>query len=174
MPSTVSGASPAPLPGVQILIRPNTDLLLSRLGERRSGGTDRRSPSLASCSAWWRPTVTTTSSRRSPTPGDWHPVAVFVTPRSTIWHLRAVLLGDDEGMSARNKWWGWLAAVPAAFVLSVFVPVAAWASTGTGERVAEAARRPRGGAGLLCCLVVIAVVLLLVLWLVRRRRGRPR
>ncbi|MBM0227036.1 MULTISPECIES: hypothetical protein [Micromonospora] len=78
-------------------------------------------------------------------------------------------------MSAWNNWWGRLAAVLGAVVLSLFVPVAAWASTGTGERVVEAAgRRPRGGAGLLCCLVVIAVVVLLVLWLVRRRRGRPR
>ncbi|MBM0255634.1 hypothetical protein [Micromonospora sp. 4G55] len=77
-------------------------------------------------------------------------------------------------MSAWNKWWGRLAAVLGAVVLSVFVPVTAWAS-GTGERVMEAAaRRPRGGAGLLCCLVVIAVVVLLVLWLIRRRRGRPR
>ncbi|MBM0237279.1 hypothetical protein JNW88_09095 [Micromonospora sp. ATA32] len=78
-------------------------------------------------------------------------------------------------MPAWNKWLRRLVAVLGAVVLSVFVPVAARASTGTGERVVEAVRRrPRGGAGLLCCLVVIAVVLLLVLWLIRRRRGRPR
>ncbi|MCW3816194.1 hypothetical protein ONA91_17255 [Micromonospora sp. DR5-3] len=78
-------------------------------------------------------------------------------------------------MSAGNKWWGRLAAVLGAVVFSVFVPVAAWASTATGERAVEAvARRPRGGAGLVCCLVVIFVAVLLVLWLVRRRRGRPR
>ncbi|MEV0156029.1 hypothetical protein AB0H57_20145 [Micromonospora sp. NPDC050686] len=78
-------------------------------------------------------------------------------------------------MSAWNKWWGCLAAVVGATVFSVFVPVAAWASTGTGERVVGAVgRRPRGGAGLVCCLVVIAVVVLLVVWLIRRRRGRPR
>lgn len=78
-------------------------------------------------------------------------------------------------MSAGNKWWDRLAAILGASMLSMSVPVAAWGSTGTGERVVEAAaRRPRGGANLVCCLVVIVVVLLLVLWLVRRRRGRPR
>ncbi|MGW5668221.1 hypothetical protein [Micromonospora sp. NPDC003776] len=77
-------------------------------------------------------------------------------------------------MSAWNRWWGPLAAILGASMLSVFVPVAAWASTGTGERAVEAARRPRGGANLVCCLVVIVVILLLVLWLARRRRGRPR
>ncbi|MGC1210334.1 MAG: hypothetical protein WA890_03575 [Micromonospora sp.] len=78
-------------------------------------------------------------------------------------------------MSASNKWRGRLAVVLGAVVLSMFVPVAAWASTGTGERVVEAVRRrPRGGAGLVCCLVVIAVAVLLALWLIRRRRSRPR
>ncbi|RQX00078.1 hypothetical protein, partial [Micromonospora chalcea] len=62
-------------------------------------------------------------------------------------------------MSAWNKWWGRLGAVLGTVVLSVFVPVAAWASSGTGEIVVEAARRRgRGGfgfLGLLCCLVVV-------------------
>ncbi|MFD2768103.1 hypothetical protein [Micromonospora eburnea] len=76
-------------------------------------------------------------------------------------------------MPAWNKWWGRLAAVVAAVVFSVFVPVAAWASSGTGERVVEAVRRrPLGGAGTFCCLVVIAAVVLLVMWLSRRRRDR--
>ena len=48
-------------------------------------------------------------------------------------------------MSSFGKWWGRLSAVLGAVVLSVFVPVAAWASTGTGELVVEAARRRRGG-----------------------------
>ncbi len=78
-------------------------------------------------------------------------------------------------MFAWGKWLRQLAAVLGVVLLSVFVPVAAWASTGTGERVVEAARRRRlGGAGSFCCLVVIAVVALLVLWLIRRRRGTPR
>ncbi|MEV4843027.1 hypothetical protein AB0K20_07385 [Micromonospora matsumotoense] len=75
-------------------------------------------------------------------------------------------------------WWGRLSAVLGAVVLSVFVPVAAWASTGTGELVVEAARRrSRGGGvgvfGLLCCLVVVGGIVLLVVLLMRNRRNRP-
>ncbi|MEU5940745.1 hypothetical protein ABZ807_16495 [Micromonospora sp. NPDC047548] len=79
-------------------------------------------------------------------------------------------------MSSWNRWWGRLSAVLGAVVLAVFVPVAAWASTGQGELVMEAARRrSRGGgfAGLLCCLVVVVGIVLLVLWLVRTLRRRP-
>nr|WP_030503682.1 hypothetical protein [Micromonospora purpureochromogenes] len=80
-------------------------------------------------------------------------------------------------MSAWNKWWGRLGAVLGTVVLSVFVPVAAWASSGTGEIVVEAARRrSRGGfgvLGLLCCLVVVGGIVLLVLMLMRGRRNRP-
>ncbi|ADU08535.1 MULTISPECIES: hypothetical protein [Micromonospora] len=80
-------------------------------------------------------------------------------------------------MSAWNKWWGRLGAVLGTVVLSVFVPVAAWASSGTGEIVVEAARRrSRGGfgiIGLLCCLVVVGGIVLLVVLLTRGRRNRP-
>ncbi|MET8043528.1 hypothetical protein ABZU25_22020 [Micromonospora sp. NPDC005215] len=81
-------------------------------------------------------------------------------------------------MSSFGKWWGRLSAVLGAAVLAVFVPVAAWASTGTGEVVVEAARRRRGGGGfgvlsLLCCLVVVAVIVFLVLRLTRNRRNGP-
>ncbi|MBC9006758.1 hypothetical protein, partial [Micromonospora aurantiaca (nom. illeg.)] len=79
-------------------------------------------------------------------------------------------------MSAWNKWWGRLGAVLGTVVLSVFVPVAAWASSGTGEIVVEAARRrSRGGfgiLGLLCCLVVVGGIVLLVVLLTRGRRNR--
>ncbi|WBB79362.1 hypothetical protein O7606_24900 [Micromonospora sp. WMMD882] len=80
-------------------------------------------------------------------------------------------------MSSWNRWWGRLSAVLGAVMLSVFVPVAAWASSGTGELVLEAARRrSRGGGfgliGLLCCLVVVAVVVVLLIRLTRGRRGR--
>ncbi|WP_328343206.1 hypothetical protein [Micromonospora sp. NBC_00421] len=80
--------------------------------------------------------------------------------------------------STATKWWGRLSAVLGAVVLSVFVPVAAWASTGTGELVVEAARRrSRGGGfgvfGLLCCLVVVGGIVLLVVLLMRNRRSRP-
>ncbi|MEV4480601.1 hypothetical protein [Micromonospora coxensis] len=81
-------------------------------------------------------------------------------------------------MSSLNRWWGRLGAVLGAVVLSVFVPVAAWASTGTGELVVEAARRrSRGGGfgflGLLCCLAVVVVIVLLVLRMMRNRRNGP-
>ncbi|MEU8083569.1 hypothetical protein AB0B57_08140 [Micromonospora sp. NPDC049101] len=82
-------------------------------------------------------------------------------------------------MSSFGKWWGRLSTVLGAAVLAVFVPVAAWASTGTGEVVVEAARRrSRGGGGfgilsLLCCLVVVGVIVFLVLRLTRNRRNRP-
>ncbi|SCG53738.1 hypothetical protein [Micromonospora coxensis] len=81
-------------------------------------------------------------------------------------------------MSSLNRWWGRLSTVLGAVVLSVFVPVAAWASTGTGELVVEAARRrSRGGGfgflGLLCCLGVVVVIVLLVLRMMRNRRNGP-
>jgi Na+/melibiose symporter-like transporter len=80
-------------------------------------------------------------------------------------------------MASLGKWWARLGAVVGAVSLTVFVPVAAWASSPSGEIVLEAARRRRGmGAGffgLVCCLVVVgAAVLLLVLLLRRRRSGR--
>ncbi|TDB78182.1 hypothetical protein [Micromonospora sp. KC721] len=79
-------------------------------------------------------------------------------------------------MSSWNRWWGRLGAVLGTVVLAVFVPVAAWASTNTGELVVEVARRRgRGGGflGLLCCLVVVVAIVLLVLRLMRNRRNGP-
>ncbi|SCL65436.1 hypothetical protein GA0070604_5435 [Micromonospora eburnea] len=99
---------------------------------------------------------------------------------SVVRFFLVALFGEDGVMSAWNRWWGRLGAVLGGIVLSVFVPVAAWASTGTGELVVEAARRRRGGfgfLGLFCCLVVVGVVVLLVLLLMRltrRRSGPPR
>lgn len=78
-------------------------------------------------------------------------------------------------MSAWSKWLRWPAAVLGAVVVSVFVPVAARATTGTGEPVVEAARRRSPGvASVICCLAVVAGVVLLVLWLIRRRKGNAR
>ncbi|GIJ26029.1 hypothetical protein Vqi01_11910 [Micromonospora qiuiae] len=79
-------------------------------------------------------------------------------------------------MSSFGKWWGRLSALLGTVVLSVFVPVAAWASTGTGELVVEAARRRGRGFGffgflsMLCCLLVVAVIVLLLIRLTRGRR----
>lgn len=80
-------------------------------------------------------------------------------------------------MSAFAKWWSRLSTVFGAVVLAVFVPVAAWAASGPGELVTEAARRRRGGfgfLGFLCCLVVVVVIVLLALRLLRGRRGPRR
>ena len=81
-------------------------------------------------------------------------------------------------MSSLMKWWTRLAAVAGTVAMSVFIPVAAWASTGSGVAVVEAARRrPRlGGAGIfgaLCCLVVVAIVVVIALLLMRNRRSGP-
>ncbi|MBQ1051440.1 MULTISPECIES: hypothetical protein [unclassified Micromonospora] len=79
-------------------------------------------------------------------------------------------------MSSFGRWWGRLGTLLGTVVLTVFVPVAAWASTGTGELVVEAARRRGRGVGvfgflsLLCCLAVVAVIVLLVIRMTRRRR----
>ncbi|GAA2713580.1 hypothetical protein ACFY2R_07055 [Micromonospora olivasterospora] len=78
-------------------------------------------------------------------------------------------------MSSWSKWWGRLGAVLGTVVLSIFVPVAAWASSGTGELVVEAAKRRSRGVGLvglLCCLVVVGVIVLLVVLLTNRRNRR--
>lgn len=81
-------------------------------------------------------------------------------------------------MSSWSKWWGRLSAVLGAVVLSAFVPVAAWASTGTGELAVEAARRrSRGGFGVLsalCCLLVVGAIVFLVLRMMLNRRSGPR
>ena len=79
-------------------------------------------------------------------------------------------------MTAFSRWGARLGAMITAVSLAVFVPAAAWAATGTGEVVIEAAkRRSRGGGGLFglfCCLVVVGVVALAVYLVVRNRRGR--
>jgi Na+/melibiose symporter-like transporter len=83
---------------------------------------------------------------------------------------------EDEGMASVARWLARLGAVVSAMTLAVFVPVAAWASPGTGEVVAAAARRGGGFSflGLLCCLVVVGIIVLIVVLLMRRRRGGGR
>lgn len=62
--------------------------------------------------------------------------------------------------------------------LAVFVPAMAWAATGPGAELVEAARRrPRGGGGIflaLCCLVVVGGIVLLVFLIMRGRRSGRR
>lgn len=77
-------------------------------------------------------------------------------------------------MSSLRKWWTRLATMITAAMVAVFVPVAAWAASDTGNLAIEAAYRRRrgygGGLGTICCLVVVAAIVLVVL-LLRRRRG---
>jgi hypothetical protein len=81
-------------------------------------------------------------------------------------------------MASLGKLWARLGAVIGAASLAVFVPVAAWASSGTGALVVEAARsRRRSGIsaglfGLVCCVVVVVAIVVLLVVLLRRRSGR--
>jgi hypothetical protein len=77
------------------------------------------------------------------------------------------------------KWWSRLAAAVTGAVLTLVVPVHAWAvGNGTADLASEAAKRRgrRGGFGLLpifggvCCLVVVAAVVLAIVLVSRRRR----
>ena len=84
-------------------------------------------------------------------------------------------------MSAVVKWWSRLAAVVSGAVLTLVVPVHAWAaSNGVADLAIEAARsrRRRSGFGLigivggLCCLFVVAAILLIIVLTISRRRKR--
>jgi succinate dehydrogenase hydrophobic anchor subunit len=77
------------------------------------------------------------------------------------------------------KWWSRLAAAVTGAVLTLVVPVHAWAaSNGVADLATEAARsrRSRGGIGLfgilggLCCLFVVAAVVVVILMSRRRKR----
>jgi hypothetical protein len=84
-------------------------------------------------------------------------------------------------MSAPMKWWSRLSAAVTGVMLTLVVPVHAWAaSNGTADVAVEAAkyRRRRGGLGIfgfvggLCCLLVVAAIVLGVLLILRNRRRR--
>ncbi|MEU7902868.1 hypothetical protein [Actinoplanes sp. NPDC049118] len=83
-------------------------------------------------------------------------------------------------MSSAAKWWSRLGAVVTGAVLTLVVPVHAWAaSNGVSEVALEAARsRRRGGFGffgilsLLCCLVVVGGIVLAVILISRNRKRR--
>lgn len=78
-------------------------------------------------------------------------------------------------MEIFRRWWVRLTTVLGATALTVLVPAVAWASTGPGELVLEAARRRgRGGFGLfglVCCLVVVGVIVVALLVVLRNRRS---
>ena len=84
-------------------------------------------------------------------------------------------------MSAVVKWWSRLAAAVTGAVLTLVVPVHAWAaSNGVADVAVEAARYRRRGSGFgffgflggLCCLFVVAAIVLVVLLIPRRRRRK--
>jgi hypothetical protein len=84
-------------------------------------------------------------------------------------------------MAAMVKWWSRAAAAVTGVVLTLVVPVHAWAvGNGTADLAIEAARvrRRRGGFGFfgllggVCCLLVVAAIVLIIVLSSRRRRGR--
>jgi hypothetical protein len=85
---------------------------------------------------------------------------------------------EDGCMVTFQQWCARIGAVAAVTIASVLVPVAAFASSGPGSVVVEAARRrPRGVGGLfgaLCCLVVIAIIVVVLLIVMRNRRSGGR
>ena len=86
-----------------------------------------------------------------------------------------------ERMSSAVKWWSRLSAAVTGAVLTLVVPVHAWAaSNGVADVAVEAARsrRSRGGIGVfgilggLCCLVVVGGIVLAIVLISRNRKRR--
>jgi hypothetical protein len=84
-------------------------------------------------------------------------------------------------MSAAVKWWSRATAVLTGAMLTLVIPVHAWAaSNGVGDIAIEAARsrRRRGGFGFLpifgglCCLLVVAGIVLAFVLVSRNRKRR--
>jgi hypothetical protein len=83
-------------------------------------------------------------------------------------------------MSAVVKWWSRAAAAVTGAMLTLVIPVHAWAaSNGVADVAIEAAkyrRRSRGfgffGFAAVCCLVVVGAIVLIVFLIVRGRRRR--
>jgi hypothetical protein len=86
-----------------------------------------------------------------------------------------------DRMSGLLKWWSRAAAALTGAVLTLVIPVHAWAaSNGVGDVAIEAAkyRRRRSGFGFfpifggLCCLLVIGGIVLAFVLISRNRRRR--
>ena len=96
--------------------------------------------------------------------------------------MRVLRLSAKMGrMSSAVKWWSRLSAAVTGAVLTLVIPVHAWAaSNGTAELAVEAARsrRRRGGIGFLpifgglCCLLVVAGIVLAFVLISRNRKRR--
>jgi len=84
-------------------------------------------------------------------------------------------------MSGAVKWWSRVSAAVTGAMLTLVVPVHAWAaSNGVADVAIEAAkyRRRRTGFGFfwlpgLCCLLVVAAVVLAIVLISRNRRRGP-
>jgi hypothetical protein len=85
-------------------------------------------------------------------------------------------------VSSAKRWWGRVAAAVTGAVLTLIIPVHAWAASKNIDGVViEAAkyRRSRGGIGFfgfaaLCCLLVVGGVVLIVFLITRNRRNNRR
>jgi hypothetical protein len=86
-----------------------------------------------------------------------------------------------DPMSSAVKWWSRLSAAVTGAVLTLVIPVHAWAaSNGVADVAIEAARsrRRRSGFGFLpilggvCCLVVVAGIVLAFVLISRNRKRR--
>jgi len=83
-------------------------------------------------------------------------------------------------MSSAVKWWSRVAAAVTGAVLTLVVPVHAWAaSNGVADVAVEAVkyRRRRGVGsfglvGALCCLLVVAAIVLAIVLISRSRKRR--
>jgi hypothetical protein len=82
-------------------------------------------------------------------------------------------------MSAALKWWSRATAALTGAMLTLVIPVHAWAaSNGVGDIAIEAARsrRRRSGFGIvpifggICCLLVIAAIVLAFVLISRKRK----
>jgi succinate dehydrogenase hydrophobic anchor subunit len=85
-----------------------------------------------------------------------------------------------EHMSSVVKWWSRATAALIGAVLTLVIPVHAWAaSNGVADVATEAAKyrsRSRGfgffGFAAVCCLAVVALIVLIVFLIVRGRRRK--
>ena len=80
-------------------------------------------------------------------------------------------------MSTASKWWSRASAAVTGLVLTLVIPVHAWAaSTGMGDIAIEAARSRRRSGGFLpilggvCCLLVVGAIVLGIVLISRRRK----
>ena len=88
---------------------------------------------------------------------------------------------QDGPMSPAVKWWSRLSAAVTGVVLTLVIPVHAWAaSNGVADVAVEAARTRRRRSGFafvpilggLCCLFVVAGIVLAIVLISRNRRRR--